>query len=151
MGKYLWILRNKKAQLSNEEVARQIGQYFPEISDKLLNIIQLESLSDSQNELLLAAIRQKSRQISTIPFATAIDYSKNRKYFRYAIIPAAIILLLLVFLPQSVTESSARIIRYNEAFIPEPPFSFSITNEPLRAFKGETYKVKLQTEGRAMP
>ena len=151
VGKYLWILRNQKAQLSNEEVAGQIGQHFPEVSDKLLNIIQLKNLSDSQNELLLAAIRQKSRQISTIPFATAIDYSKNRKYFRYAIIPAAIILLLLVFLPQSVTESSARIVRYNEAFIPEPPFSFSITNEPLRAFKGEPYKLKIQTEGRAMP
>jgi len=150
VGKYLWVLKNSKAQISNEEAARQIGRHFPEISDKLLNIIQLEELSDSQNDLLIASINQKSQQISMIPFAAAIDYSKNRKYFRYALVPASIILLLLLFVPQFITESSARIIRYNEEFIPEPPFSFVVA-EDLMAFKGESYTVKIGTEGRAAP
>lgn len=151
VGKYLWVLKNSKAQLSNEEAARQIGQHFPEVSDKLLNIIQLETLSDSQNELLLASINQKSQQISMIPFASAIDYSKNRKYFRYAVIPASIIILLLVFIPQFITESSARIIRYNEEFIPEAPFSFAVTNEALLGFKGESFTIQIETEGRSTP
>ena len=151
VGKYLWVLKNSKAQISNEEAAKQIGEHFPEVSDKLLNIIQLEALSDSQSELLLASISQKSQQISMIPFASAIDYSKNRKYFRYAIVPASIILLLLVFIPQFITESSARIIRYNEEFIPEAPFSFALTNESLLGFKGESFTLKIETEGRSAP
>lgn len=151
VGRYLLKLKNANTQLSNEEAARQIGDYFPEVSDKLLNIIQLESLSDKQSDLLLASIQQKSQQISMVPFASAIDYSKNRKYFRYAIIPASIIVLLLVFIPQFITESSARIIRYNEEFIPEAPFTFGIANEELLAFKGESYTIRITTEGRATP
>lgn len=151
VGKYLWLLNNGSKQISNEEAASQIGNHFPEISDKLLNIIQLEQLSDSQNELLMAGIRQKSQEISQIPFVSAIDYSKNRKYFRYAIVPASIIVLLLLFIPQFITDSSARIINYNATFIPEAPFRFALQNEQLLAFKGESYKLQINTEGRSTP
>ena len=151
VGRYLWQLKNINRYLSNEQAARQIGEHFPEVSDKLLNIIQLEQLSDNENELLMASINQKSQQISMIPFASAIDYSKNRKYYRYAIVPAVIIMLLLVFLPQFITESSARIIRYNKDFIPEAPFQFELANENLRAFKGESYTITVKTTGSAIP
>lgn len=151
VGKYLWLLKDVSRQISNEEAAIQIGDYFPEVSDKLLNIIQLEQLSSSQSELLMAGIRQKSQEISKVPFVSAIDYSKNRKYFRYAIVPASIIVLLLVFIPKFITDSSARIINYNTDFIPEAPFSFSLQNEQLLAFKGESYTLKINTEGRSAP
>ncbi|MCE7994829.1 MAG: hypothetical protein HEP71_22830 [Roseivirga sp.] len=145
------LLKNTSRQLSNEEAAVQIGNHFPEVSDKLLNIIQLEQLTDRQNELLMASIRQKSQEISKVPFVSAIDYSKNRKYFRYAIVPASIIVLLLVFIPKFITDSSARIINYNTDFIPEAPFSISLQNEKLLAFKGESYTLKINTEGRSAP
>lgn len=151
VGKYLLLLKNTSRQLSNEEAAVQIGNHFPEVSDKLLNIIQLEQLTDRQNELLMASIRQKSQEISKVPFVSAIDYSKNRKYFRYAIVPASIIVLLLVFIPKFITDSSARIINYNTDFIPEAPFSISLQNEKLLAFKGESYTLKINTEGRSAP
>lgn len=151
VGKYLWLLRDTSRQITNEEAALQIGAHFPEVSDKLLNIIQLEQLTDQQNELLVAGIRQKSQEISKIPFVSAIDYSKNRKYFRYAIVPASIIALLLIFVPRFITDSSARIINYNTDFVPEAPFSFALANEQLLAFKGESYTLKINTEGRAEP
>lgn len=151
VGKYLWLLKDVSRQISNEEAAVQIGNHFPEVSDKLLNIIQLEQLSNSQSDLLMASIRQKSQEISKVPFLSAIDYSKNRKYFRYAIVPASIIVLLLVFIPKFITDSSARIINYNADFIPEAPFSFSLENEQLLAFKGESYTLKINTEGRSTP
>ncbi|MBO6762038.1 MAG: hypothetical protein JJ909_13865, partial [Roseivirga sp.] len=75
--------------MSNEEAARQIGKHFPEVSDKLLNVIQLERLSDSQSELLIASIQQKSLKLQQIPFASAIDIKANKKYFKYSYIPAS--------------------------------------------------------------
>lgn len=53
VGKYLWLLKDVSRQISNEEAAVQIGNHFPEVSDKLLNIIQLEQLSNSQSLSLI--------------------------------------------------------------------------------------------------
>ena len=85
IGKNIIALKNANKQLSNEEASRQIGAYFPEISDKLLNIIQLENLSSNQNDLLLASIEQKSNDVGRFNFASAIEYKNNKKYLKYAL------------------------------------------------------------------
>lgn len=151
IGKNLYHLRNAQKHLSNEEASKQIGAHFPEISDKLLNIIQLEKLNTAQNELLLASIEQKSKEVGKISFVNAIDYKGNRKYLRYVIGPGAIIVILLLFIPQFLTESSTRIINYNTEFLPEAPFSFSIKNTDFKAFKGENFTLEVNTEGRSIP
>ena len=149
--RHLVTLKNSDRQISNEEAANQIGKYFPSVSDKLLNIIQLEKLSDRQNELLVASIRQKSVEIQNIPFVKAIDLGTNKRYLKYIYAPVSIILLLLVFLPRFITESSTRIINYNEEFVPEAPFSFVIDQQQLIGFKNEPFDIQIQTEGRANP
>ncbi|MGW8123416.1 DUF4175 family protein [Roseivirga echinicomitans] len=151
IGKNLYLLKNAQKHLSNEEASKQIGAHFPEVSDKLLNIIQLEKLNTAQNELLLASIEQKSSEVGKVSFVNAIDYKGNRKYLRYILGPGAVIVLLLLFIPQFLTESSTRIINYNTEFLPEAPFSFSIKTTDFRAFKGENYTLKVNTEGRAIP
>ena len=60
--------------LSKEEAARIIGTHFTEVEDKLLNLLQLSYLSNSENELINASIQQKSEQLSPIPFSKAIDF-----------------------------------------------------------------------------
>lgn len=151
IGRYIWLLTNNSRQISNEEAALQIGKFFPKISDKLLNIIQLEKLSGVENELLIASILQKSNEIQEIPFTGAIDYGKNRKFLKYAVGPVAIIILLFLFLPQFLTESSTRIIKYNREFIPEAPFRIELENDVLKGFKGENFTVKIKTEGSSSP
>ncbi|OEK07089.1 coiled-coil domain-containing protein [Roseivirga misakiensis] len=149
--KNLMLLNKSGDQLSNEEAAEQIGKHFPEVSDKLLNIIQLESLSDKDNELLQASIRQKSTEIQHIPFVNAIDLKANRKYLRYIYAPGSIVVLLLLFLPQFITESSTRIINYNNDFQPEAPFKFLVQNNQLNGFKDEPFTIDINTEGRSNP
>lgn len=144
-------LSNSSKQLSNEEAAIQIGAFFPEISDKLLNIIQLESLSSDDNDLLLASIRQKSSKVQNVPFVNAIDLKANRRYLRYIYLPVTIIMLLLVFLPQFITESSTRIIKYNSDFKPEAPFEFWVNDANLEGFIGEPYTLSIKTVGKFKP
>ena len=149
--KNLFALRNSQHQLSNEEASKQIGAFFPEISDKLLNIIQLENLNPTQNDLLMASIEQKSGEVRQFSFVNAVEYKSNKKYLKYALGPGVIIIVLLIFIPQFLTESSTRIINYNTEFTPEAPFSFSIKNTSFQAFKGENFKLELSTDGRAIP
>jgi hypothetical protein len=154
---YRWIatpiiqLVDLRRQISDEEAAKQIGKYFPQVNDKLLNALQLKKLSQSQNELLLASISQKTAELSFIPFTEAVNFKENKRHLKYVAVPVAIILLLLMFIPQMLTEGTSRIMNYNKTFIPQAPFNFNITNQRLEAFKNEDFEVQLQLSGNTIP
>lgn len=147
----LYQLYNINVQLSDEVAAKQIGQYFPEIKDKLLNILQLEKLSSDKNELIFASIEQKSKSISWIPFSNAIDFNINKKYLKYVLPPAIILLLGFIIIPQIFSEGTNRIVNFNTKFKEPAPFDFIIKNESLTSFKNEDYVLKLHVSGKALP
>ncbi|MFT7055766.1 MAG: hypothetical protein ACJAR3_001396 [Roseivirga sp.] len=151
VAKNIYLLKYSGQNISNEQAAIQIGNYFPEISDKLLNIIQLEKLNHQESELLIASIQQKSIEVSKASFTQAVDYSENKKYVKYAVIPLTAIILLLLFTPELITDSSSRILNYNTEYLPEAPFSIDIDNNQLTAFKGENYDLRVSIEGNSIP
>jgi hypothetical protein len=75
--------------ISLQECSKIIGNHFPEIQDKLLNILQLKE-NPNQSDLLLASIAQKATEIQPIPFLKAVDFTKNKKYLKYAVLPVLI-------------------------------------------------------------
>ena len=79
---HLWGLRKS---LSDEEAASQIGSFFPEIGDKLVNTLQLRGLSGQQTDLIEASIQQKSKQLMIVRFSDAIKIEQNRRYLKYAV------------------------------------------------------------------
>lgn len=144
-------LNNLGKPMSNEEAARQIGKYFTHVDDKLLNTIQLQSLSTSQNQLLLASIDQRTQQLSVIPFTDAIDLRENRRYLRYLIPPLALIVLIAFLFPTFFTDSSQRIVNFRKEYVPEAPFSFELKNNNLKVFKNEDLTVTLHLSGNSLP
>jgi hypothetical protein len=154
---YRWIaspiirLVDLKKQISDEEAAIQIGKFFPQVSDKLLNALQLKKLSQSENELLQASISQKTAELNFVPFTEAVSFKENKKHLKYVAIPVAAILLLLVFVPQMLTEGTTRIVNYNTVFVPKAPFEFVVEKEKLEAFKNEDFEVKLELAGNTIP
>ena len=79
--------------ISDKEAAVLIGIYFPEIDDRLLNLIELRNQENS--EFLQAAIRQKSTELQFFNFTKAVNFAEYRKYMLAASIP---VLLFLAFL-----------------------------------------------------
>jgi len=156
-GLYHWVLTplvhlyGLRRQLSDEEAARQIGQYFPEVGDRLLNTLQLRAFSRQQTDLLQASLNQRSRQLLIVRFADAVQIQQNRRFLKYAVYPALVILGLLLLYPTFLTSSSDRILRYNEEFVEEAPFQFQVQNKALQAFRNEDFTVNLQLKGNALP
>jgi len=145
-------LLNLNKQISDEEAAVQIGKYFPNVDDKLLNTIQLSNTAESQNNALLrASIEQRTKQLGIVKFTDAVRFSENRRYLRYVVPPLLVLLAILVFAPTFFSESSARIINYNNEYVAPAPFSFHLTNKNLKAFKNEDFTVDLDLKGRTMP
>lgn len=139
--------------ISHEQAAGIIGTHFQSVEDKLLNILQLrkEALNSGHRELILASIQQKSESIRLVPFRAAVDFTKNKKYLRYAIPPLVIFLGLLFTNNRLITESTNRLIRIDKDFEKPAPFQFQIENKNLKALQFSDFELKVTTEGSVIP
>ncbi len=144
-------------RISHAEAARIIGRHFPEVSDKLLNLLQLMSDGeavpepDERSELLLAAIEQKSARLRPVPMLSAIDLKANRRYLRYALPPLAVLAGLLLASPRVVTEPSRRIVHYQRVYERPAPFRFEIVQGSLTVWPGHDFELDVKVDGEALP
>ncbi|TVZ52647.1 DUF4175 family protein [Dokdonia sp. Hel_I_53] len=133
------------------DAADIIGNYFPEVNDKLVNTLQLKNIHQ-HSELSLASVEQKCKELEPIPFKLAIDLKKNTHYFKYALIPLFIFLLVNYLGQGKVLQSSYnRVINYNKAYKAPAPFSFFILNENLQGIENTDYELHIRTVGSIIP
>ncbi|WP_246223763.1 DUF4175 family protein [Fulvivirga kasyanovii] len=144
----LYRMTSEKHGMTNEEAALKIGSVFPEIGDKLLNVIQLQKYKGG---LVEASISQKAETIRKYHFKDAVDIGENKRYLKYLLVPLLIIVLVLILSPAFITTSSSRIIQFNNEFVPQAPFNFNLVNQELLAFKNEDFTVSLELNGEAIP
>ena len=112
-----------KRGLSLDNAAVLVGQYFPEIKDKLLNAIQLNR--QDKTELLLASIEQKAAEFSPFSFSKAVSFKDNLKYLRYAIAPVLVLAPFYLFGKQDKIENSIkRMVDYQTEYAPPSAICF---------------------------
>ncbi len=137
--------------ISNEDASKIIGNHFPEVGDKLLNVLQLGA-SDAKSELLLASIEQKSKELQPIPFKKAINFKTNVKYLRYAAFPLGIIFITLLTGDVKIfNDSLGRVVQYQKEFEPPAPFKFHLLHENLKAVEGSSLPITLEIIGDVLP
>jgi hypothetical protein len=141
-----WI---SKRGLDDEQGARLIGDYFPTIKDRLVNLIQLSATSDSG--LAQASILQKSKEFEPVQFESVIRIDDNKKYLKYLLIPVGIILAILLLNKTIITQSAERIVNFNQKYSPQAPFLFNVQNKSLVGFFNEDFTLQLSLEGEAIP
>ena len=138
--------------LSHKQAAKIIGTHFTEVDDKLLNILELQEMSATENALINASIQQKIKDIKPISFGSAINYSDNKKYAKWVLIPLAVILLFIISGKQYIlTESSARILKHNTFFEPKAPFQYFVLNPKLEVIQYEDYTLEIEIVGDEIP
>ncbi|PKA82936.1 uncharacterized protein DUF4175 [Ulvibacter sp. MAR_2010_11] len=137
--------------ITHEEASKIIGNHFPQVSDKLLNVIQLNQ-NQRESELLAASIDQKAGELQPIQFKSAVNFKKNAKYLKYAAIPVVIFVLFSVLGDKDIFSSSyTRVVNYDTAYEPPAPFSFHVLNENLNAIENKNFTLKVRTEGEVVP
>ncbi len=141
--------------ISHEEAASIIGRHFPEVSDKLINVLQLKGkereVSKAEMELLLASISQKTMELKPVPFSHAVDFKKNLKYVKYFLPVFLILLVILLVYPSFITEPSTRIIHYGNHFDKPLPFKVTLLNDSLKAIQHDDFTLKVEISGEAIP
>ncbi|WP_245583400.1 DUF4175 family protein [Salinimicrobium terrae] len=133
------------------DASKIIGRHFPEVNDKLLNLLQLNN-NDRKTDLLIASIDQKAGELRPVPFSMAVDLRKNVPYLKYAAIPLIIIILVVLSGRTEVFSGSyERVVNYKTAYEPPAPFSFQLHNDQLQIKENEALTIQVSTNGRIVP
>ena len=145
-------LLNLSKGISRERAADLIGIYFPEIKDKLKNLLQLNDQNAADNELILASIHQKSKELRSVNFSKAINYRDNRKFLQILIVPVAIILLLFIAgRAEWIGNGFKRLSDYETVYLKPAPFEFILNTETLKVQQGKTFILDVRTTGEIVP
>ncbi|MFD0799693.1 hypothetical protein ACFQZJ_19645 [Maribacter chungangensis] len=145
-----YLLKIKKG-ITPKDAAVQIGKHFPQVGDKLYNLLDLAE-SQEQSELLLASIEQRSKQLNPVPFSNAITYSDALRYGKYTVIP--LLLVGLVWVSgnwNSFFGSYERVVNYDLAYEPPAPFQFELLSKNLTVMESEPFTFKVTTMGAMKP
>ena len=146
------LIRFRK-KMSDEQAAVIIGKFFPEISDKLLNTLQLShKLSqDSDNQLLIATIEQRTEHLKPINFSDAVNLKENYKYLKIFGLAFIVLAITLIFLPEFSKKPAQRIINYSQDFEKPLPFSVELSATNLEASQGKDVEFKIHVTGERIP
>lgn len=139
--------------ISHETAAKIIGVHFPNVQDKLLNVLQLKHRinDETSKELIEASIEQKMQELSPIPFQAAVNLARNKKYLPFVIIPLLAGLFILFAAPNIFKESAERLLAPSKKFVPKAPFTFELLNQQLKVPQFDDIEVTVRMKGRSIP
>ncbi len=144
-------------RIDRYQAAKIIGSFFPGVSDKLLNTLQLRDVASSNPnniELLRASVEQNAERLSAFQFATAVDYRENRRFLKYVLPVILTIVLVGIVVPNVFTDGPERLLNYNEVYVEDPDFDFMLLNESLKVEEGTSVPIMVQVDprpGKAVP
>ncbi|MEZ4809825.1 MAG: hypothetical protein R2819_05655 [Allomuricauda sp.] len=146
----VYLFRLKKG-ITHKEASRLIGKHFPQVDDKLVNLLDLAG-NKEQSELLLASIDQRANDLGSVPFTEAIDFKESIKYAKYVVIPLG--LLGFIWISGNIASflnSHERVMHFDLAYERPAPFTFKVLNDRLEVMDNEPLLLKVAVEGGIAP
>ena len=143
-----------RSGMDHAEAAKIIGRHFPDIEDRLLNTLQLQTHANSvdpgSQELILASIAQRSNQLRPYPFTSAVDFKENRRYLKYALPPIALFAGLYLMLPEAMEAPTDRLIHHRTEVVDMPDFRLVVEGE-LRTIARTDFTLTVRAVGTVVP
>lgn len=141
-------------KIDRYQASKIIGTFFPSVSDRLLNTLQLnDSLSQNEGnfELIRASVAQRSVSLSVIPFTSAVNIKENKKYVKYLIPLLLILFAIAIFIPRLLTQGTDRVINYSQEYKPAAPFDFLLVTNNLTVEEGDDLDLAVRLSGSQFP
>jgi len=142
---FKWIVfRNGLFNINSEQyIAKEIGNKFDKIKDRLLNIIQLQKIAPNLDLTKLATsdLIKDLKKVKINKFVIKFD----QKYYFYSLIP--ILLIIGIFCIKPLKNAGSRLIQFNLDFQPPVPFILSEINQQSNALSGDTLLIEFDGYG----
>jgi hypothetical protein len=135
--------------INEYDIAGMVQSHFPNINDKLVNLLQLRSAST--NSLAYAAIDKKAVDILPTRLSSAINFNVNLRYLWYLLLPLGLFLVTYLADPNLLGSSADRLRNYNQEFVPPPPFEINLAGLPDEVVAGEAIPLSVVVSGDELP
>ncbi|MEX0747461.1 MAG: hypothetical protein WD275_05620, partial [Rhodothermales bacterium] len=141
------------ARPSPKFVAHRVGSSFPNVGDRLVNLLDLSEgrRSDAPDEMVDGAVRMLGREVEPIAFEKVEDFGRARRTLRLAAIPLVSLLLFLAAAPGTFVDASRRILSPGTTFDAPAPFRLVVEPGDVELARGDELHIHVRAEGQQMP
>ncbi|GAB5521542.1 MAG: hypothetical protein RhofKO_37930 [Rhodothermales bacterium] len=138
---------------AEEEVAKQIGTHYPEVSDRLVNILDLTSgrASGAASPLVDSAVSQLGREVAPVRFEEMEQFDDAKRVGRLAIMPMLGLAAFWVVAPVTFLDASKRLLSPTSTFQPPAPFALTLSPGDVELVKGESLTITVEAQGTTLP
>ncbi|HBB90928.1 MAG TPA: hypothetical protein DC042_04225 [Bacteroidales bacterium] len=130
------------------EASRKISENNSVISDKIINVIELNKERISGNELYEAAISQKSEKIRWFNFNRAVSLKRLKRTGLRSVSIIGVLGLILWIWPDFIRTGYSRVIKLENFEESELTINFKILNDSLKVEAGKDFILKFEAGGR---
>ena len=136
---------------SDDDIALHVGQHFPELKDRLLNVMQIYREAKTEKHpaysvpLVDASFSDVSQRFNTLDLKPVIDRTPIKRASRSALFSLGFVALAFAMSPSNMYQAMHRIVHFRTDFAPPAPFEFIILPGDREAVKGETVTLHAKT------
>ena len=134
---------------SDFELASRVGDFFPTIRDRLLNLLQLQKeleagTSRYSPELIDASFYDLRDAVRSIDFEQAVDQTPLRVVRKNFLVVAIACVALFIMMPITLLEAANRLIFFGTEFIPPAQYVFEVSPGNKEVVKGENVTIAVR-------
>ncbi len=137
----------------NHATAIKVGNYFPEIRDRLIDAIEMyEEKAKLGNyysiPLIDASFSDLYGMIQPVDFRASVSNSRILAMRKIALYGIALVMLVFIVSPSGFLGSLYRLSHYNQSFAAPIPVHFTIEPGNREVVRGETVPIVVHTSGK---
>ena len=142
------------SRINRYQASEIIGSFFPTISDRLKNTLQLQDDLESNEgnlELIRASVKQRSADLSVVSFSSAINLKDNKRYVKYLLPLFLVFIVIGIAAPTLFTQGTERVVNYSKEYKPIAPFNFILETDDLIIEEGNDLPIEVVLKGTELP
>lgn len=140
---------------SEDTIALEVGSHFPDIKDRLLNVLQIVRQSDAKPRysplLVDASFREVADAFSRLNLDPIVDKTPARKAGKLTFFAVGAAFAAFALFPQTLFDAAHRIIHFRTDFAPPAPFDFIVEPGDIEVVRGEQIVLSATTTARIKP
>jgi hypothetical protein len=149
----------KSSDLS--DLAGKVGDYFPSIKDRLLNLLQLHDEKGKARtpygtaglysvDLIDAAFLDLRSDVTSLDFSEAATYRRPVRVGKALLVSTVVVLLIMITFPSSLFEAAGRLVHYDQEFASASPIRLVVQPGNAEVVRGEDVSLSVAVEGKAV-
>ena len=138
-------------RMSRKEAARLLSAHFPDLDDRLYNVLELKEISDNTPILAAAAIEQISAGFHAYRFTSVFKPAQLRPLWFVLGVPLLLTVAAAFFFPAVLGGSSKRLMHPRQTFERTFPFNIRLQDSVLTVPYGDRYILDAVAEGEWLP